>query len=213
MADVEFTVLITQEEVVDYWVKNRGIFSSTWVNWWNYWTDAEGYPQDGRGSKTDLEYCLGYKKYDYNNSSMITKIDLAGMTILAMGDAFRADQWMLPYYDVKTLNSEVILAAHHFFNTELHPFYKECAALGEQLFFLVPCMDYETNHSTNLDYASGQYFSKVKVYQSLKAEKNQRYITAATDTIYGIREVNGVVTLVEEVPAKFSFIGNLDRYK
>ena len=212
LADVEITVLLTQEDVVDYWVNNLEIFRSTWRNWWSYYTDEAGYPQDGRGSAKDLEYCLAYKKYDYNNSSMLTKVDLNGMTILELGDGFRADQWLLPYYTVDTLNSDVIVAAHHFYNTELHPFYIECAAQGQSLCFLVPCMDYNTNHSVNLDYATNRNFAKDTVYNSLKQEKNQFYIEAATDKIYGIRKVNGLVTVTETVDAKFSNIGKLDKY-
>ena len=171
------------------------------------------YPQDGRGSAKDLEYCLAYKKYDYNNSSMITKIDLAGMTILELGDAFRADQWMLPYYEVSTLNSDVIVAAHHFFNTEMHPFYLACAEQGKSLCFLVSCMDYETNHASNLDYATNTKFPKDSIYASLKEKNNQFYVTASTHKIYGIRKVNGLVTVAEEIDAKFSSIGKLDLYK
>ncbi len=213
LADAEFTVLMTQENVVDYWVNNYDIFKSTWKNWWEYYTDAEGYPQDGRGSVKDLEYCLAYKKYDYNNSSMITKIDLAGMTILELGDAFRADQWMLPYYKVGTLNSDVIVAAHHFFNTEMHPFYLECIQERKSLCFLVPCMDDEKNHESGLDYATNTKFPKDRIYNSLKKENNQFYITAAADKIYGIRKVNGLVTIAEEIDAKFSYVGKIDKYQ
>jgi hypothetical protein len=213
LADAEFTVLMTQENVIDYWVNNYDIFKSTWKNWWSYYTDEEGYPKDGRGSEKDLEYCLAYKKYDYNNSSMITKIDLAGMTILEMGDAFRADQWMLPYYNLSTLNSDVFVAAHHFLNTELHPFYYACAEEGKSLCFLVPCMDYATNHSTNLDYATNKRFSKDDFYKSLKAAKNQFYVEGSASKIYGIRKVNGLVTVVETIEAKFSNVGKIDKYQ
>lgn len=213
LADAEFTVLMTQENVIDYWVNNYDIFKSTWKNWWSYYTDEEGYPKDGRGSEKDLEYCLAYKKYDYNNSSMITKIDLAGMTILEMGDAFRADQWMLPYYNLSTLNSDVFVAAHHFLNTELHPFYLECIEQGKSLCFLVPCMDYATNHATNLDYATNTKFPKDRIYNSLKAAKNQFYVEGSASKIYGIRKVNGLVTVVETIEAKFSNVGKIDKYQ
>ena len=188
LADVEFEVLIAQENLVDFWTSNREVFYSKWIHWHDI-------PKDD----PDQPNCRhGYKKYDINNSSIVSKITVNGMTVLELGDAFRAGDWILPYYTLPTMTCDVVVTAHHFINDELMPFYRDYIAQGTPVYMLV----------NNINYA---YPGEKGVWKdSFREDLGQHLVTARYDTVFGFRKVNGKVEMTED-EALYSFGGEIDK--
>lgn len=183
IADVSFTVLFTQEDMVDFWVANRDDYYAHW----QYWSST---------SKSDPNYQTyrdGYKLYDYNNSSLNTVISVNGMSVLELGDGYRCHEWMAPYYSLSTLRTDVLKIAHHFYNEETLTLYEQITANGDPVYVLINHTSYTT---------STQKLTWVK---SLSAQKGQYVITASGSVIYGLKKVNGKV-VKEEIPATYSWM-------
>ena len=188
LADVEFEVLIAQENLVDFWTANRDVFYAKWIHWHDVPLDDPDQPNCRHG----------YKKYDINNSSIVSKITVNGMTVFEMGDAFRAGDWMIPYYTLDTLTCDVVVTAHHFINDELVPFYQEYVDQGKPVHMLV----------NNVGYTYPG--SKQAWKDSFRPDKGQHLVTARYDTVFGFRKKNGVVEMSED-EALYSFGGEIDK--
>jgi glyoxylase-like metal-dependent hydrolase (beta-lactamase superfamily II) len=181
IADVEFTVLNTQEDLVDYWVNNRKIFEEKWINWSQYKNDPNY-----------ASYRDGYKKYDYNNSSIISIISVNGLTMLQTGDSYRFHEWTAPYYSLATLRTDMIKAAHHFINEETVAFYKKLFKHDDPFCFIINHTSYNTSEA------------KTQLLGNLSAEKGQSLIEASHTKIFGFRKVNGAL-VKREIPATYSY--------
>ena len=173
LADVEFEVLIAQENLVDFWTANRDVFYAKWIHWHDVPLDDPDQPNCRHG----------YKKYDINNSSIVSKITVNGMTVLELGDAFRAGDWIVPYYSLESMTCDVVVTAHHFINDELMPFYRAYIAQGTPVHMLV----------NNVGYA---YPGEKGAWKdSFREDKGQYLVTARYDTVFGFRKVNGKVEM------------------
>ena len=181
LADVEFTVLNTQEDLIDYWVRNRKIFTEKWLNWSQYKNDPNY-----------ASYRDGYKRYDYNNSSIISIVSVNGLSMLETGDSYRFHEWTAPYYKLSTLRTDMIKAAHHFINEETVSFYKTLFKHDDPFCFIIN----HTSHNTS--------DAKERLLEGMSAEKGQIFIEASYTTIFGFREVNGAL-VKREIPATYSY--------
>ena len=157
LADVKFTVLACADELTDYWQDNKELYETVW---------RPSYK--GGDYKT---YRTEYKTYDFNNSSMLTMIEVAGMKVLSLGDGFRADITMVPYYSTATLTPDVLKIAHHFFNDELIPFYYEVSGQKKPLYVVVTHTGYsKTSYKSgwvnSLSASAGQYFREATAAQA-----------------------------------------------
>lgn len=180
LADVKFTVLACADELADYWQDNKELYETVWR------------PSYKGGDYQT--YRTEYKTYDFNNSSMLTMIDVAGMQVLSLGDGFRADITMVPYYSLETLTPDILKVAHHYFNDELIPFYYQVSGQKKPLYVLVT--HYNGNYSGN-SYKSGWV-------NSLSASAGQYFRHATSEKIFGYKQVDG--KLVEaQYDATFSW--------
>ena len=85
---------------------------------------------------------LNYKIYDYNNSSLCTKITVAGISVLELGDNFCSQFLIRPYYNIETLATDILKIGHHYYNPESDAFYQALYETGKVKYALV-------NHWTN----------------------------------------------------------------
>ena len=182
IANVSFTVLHSQDPVGEFWTDKREVFCETWSGWWPLYRADKTNP-------TNLYYRSNAKKYDFNNSSTVYRIEIDGLTLLEMGDAFRADAWVVPYYSLETLTTDTVVLAHHFFNDELHPFYWSLIRQGRPWYALITAAEYE---------CAGE---KLDMLNACDSEKGQRIFTSKFDTTFALSKPNGNV-LIEEIPAK-----------
>lgn len=181
IADVEFTILNTQEDLIDYWVNNRNIYMEKWIDWSKYKNDPNY-----------ASYRDGYKRYDYNNSSLITIISVAGLTVLETGDSYRFHEWTAPNYKTTTLRTDLIKAAHHFINEETVTYYKELFDHDDPFCFII-------NHTS-----FGTSTEKRKLLNSMSKDRGQIIVEASFSKIFGFQKVNGKIA-VEEIPATYSW--------
>ena len=181
IANIHFTVLHSQDAVGEFWTDKRKVFEEVWSGWWPLYRVDKTNP-------TNLYYRSNAKKYDFNNSSTVYRIDIDGLTLLEMGDAFRADAWVVPYYSLETLTTDAVVLAHHFFNDELHPFYWSLIRQGRPWYALVTAAGYPF---------AGE---KLDMVNACDPAKNQYLFTAKYDATQVLSKVNGVVTM-EEIPA------------
>ncbi len=179
LADVSFTVLHTADDMADYWSDNKDIYTGTWKFAWD------------SGDKNT--YRTEYKVYDFNNSSMLTMINVAGLKVLSLGDGFRADQTMVPYFSLETLTPHVLKLSHHFFNDELIPFYSQLVNLKKPMYAIVTHTSYSKANAKD-------YWVK-----SIKAENGQYFTEASADYIFGYQLVDGQI-VQKKYPATYSFI-------
>ena len=114
------------------------------------------------------------------NSYQITVND---MTVLELGDGFRAGDWMFPHYSMDTVLCDILLIAHHFNNDELISFYIDYVKKSGQLYAL--------NAHVGATYTG----SRGVLANNFNASKNQYLITARFDTIYAFNKKSGVVTM------------------
>lgn len=179
LADVSFTVLQTADDMADYWADNKDIYVGTWKFSWD------------SGDKST--YRTEYKVYDFNNSSMLTMINVAGLKVLSLGDGFRADQTMIPYFSTETLTPHILKVSHHFFNDELIPFYYSISAQKKPLYVLVTHTSYSKTSAKN------------NWLESLKSEHGQFFTSASADYVFGYQLVNGQI-VQKKYPATYSFL-------
>lgn len=184
IADVEFTVLNTQEDLIDYWVNNRKIFEEKWLNWSQYKNDPNY-----------ASYRDGYKRYDYNNSSIISIISVNGLTMLQTGDSYRFHEWTAPNYKLSTMRTDIIKAAHHFINEETVDFYKPLFDHNNPFYFIINHTSYNTSNNKKL------------LLNAMSAAKGQLVVEASYTKIFGFKEVNGS-TVKREIPATYSYATN-----
>jgi len=181
IANIHFTVLHSQDAVGEFWTDKRETFCEVWNGWWPLYRVDKKNP-------TNLYYRSNAKKYDFNNSSTVYRIDIEGLSLLEMGDAFRADAWVVPYYALKTLTTDAVVLAHHFFNDELHPFYWSLIRQERQWYALVTAPDYPF---------AGE---KLDMVNACDPAKNQYLFTAKYEATQVLSKVDGMVVM-EEIPA------------
>ena len=181
IANIHFTVLHSQDALAEFWTDKREVFCKTWSGWWPLYRVDKTNP-------TNLYYRSNAKKYDFNNSSTIYRIDIDGLSLLEMGDAFRADAWMVPYYKLETLTTDAVVLAHHFFNDELHPFYWSLIRQGKPWYALATAAD--------RDFAG----EKLEMKNACDPAKNQYLFHAKFEATLVLSKVDGVVRM-EEIPA------------
>ena len=190
IADVSFQILCSQEDLLDYWILNK----TEWANVWSKWTTTEG--------KSDPNYQFNRnadKKYDINNSSLVSLITVGnGMTVLELGDMYRANDWMFPKYSMSSVTANLLIFAHHLNNDELINTYVEYIKQAGQLYGL--CASVEQSFSN----------SHSKIPTAFTASKNQYLVLAKYDTIYGFTLENGTLTK-NSYAAYYSRQGKLDR--
>ena len=138
--------------------------------------------------------CLD-KLYDFNNTSLICLIRVGELSVLELGDGCRAETWMVPYYSMATLRTDILKVAHHFNNDELVDFYRSYTADGGPVWALVPNARY---------YSFCDCDAKRAWYQSLAAERGQHFLVGSYSTIYGFRKDRGAL-LTAEIPAAYSY--------
>lgn len=200
LADVEFTVLMAQENLIHYWVSNKDEYNSHWKNWSDSCTICGG---DCR---------LYYKMYDFNNSSIVTKIKIGDMTILSTGDAYRIDRWMVPYYSLDTLNVDILKVAHHFNNHEMVAnnrygsridrskyYWKLLEARADKEFYAIV---------TNANYDKGAT-AKTAWQNAFANNAKHHFVESKYDTVYGFKKVNGSIVMTE-YDATYSYAGGVD---
>lgn len=114
------------------------------------------------------EQNLNYKIYDYNNSSLCTRISVAGISVLELGDNF-CTKWLLqPYYSINTLAADILKIGHHHYNPESDDFYKALHATGK--------VEYAINmHTTNPTSSTGK---------EVKALFGSKYINGSLDKTF-----------------------------
>lgn len=127
---------------------------------------------------------LNYKIYDSNNSSLNCIITVAGVSVLELGDGFRADYLLQPYYDIETLSCDILKAAHHYYNPECDNFYLAMVATGKVEYILV-------NHWTNPGSATGL---------ALMEQYGDNFIRGSDTVTYEFCRQNGeiVVNAIEQ---------------
>ena len=184
IADVEFTILNTQEDLIDYWVNNQTIFEEKWLNWRQYENDPNF-----------VSYQDGYKRYDYNNSSMVSIISINGLSMLETGDSYRFHEWTAPYYKLSTLQTDIIKAAHHFINEETIAYYNTLFKRDDSFCFIINNVAYSSSNAKKL------------LLRSMSAEKGQFYVEASYSKIFGFKEVNGLI-VKRELLATYSWSVN-----
>ena len=179
LADATFTVLGAQETVLPYWTENRDVFHAKWKNFRKE-PDAPDYEFRRRACKL----------YDINNSSLISLIDVNGLSVLELGDAFRAEEWMFPYFRLETLKPDILKAAHHFNNDELIPTYCSLCKGGRPYFILVNSVAFARESNAR---RLGEVLSP-----------KQLILRAQLDRIFLFRRRRGKVE-AEEMRAVFSY--------
>lgn len=185
LADVRLTVLLSQEEQIDFWVRNREVYEQRWKDW-----------KAMDRADADFRACRnGYKLYDFNNTSLICLIRVGELSVLELGDGYRAETWMVPYYSMATLRADILKVAHHFNNDELVDFYRSYTADGGPVWALVPNARY---------YSFCDCDAKRAWYQSLAAERGQHFLVGSYSTIYSFRKDRGAL-LTAEIPAAYSY--------
>ncbi len=202
LADVHFTVLLSQDSLVEYWTTNK----DEWNNHWSGWSS------DKTCTKCNGEECrLGRKCYDFNNSSTVTKIRIGDMTILSTGDAYRIDRWMVPYYSMETLNVDVLKVAHHFNNHEMVATDKSGSVIDYSKYYwkLLETRADDTLYAivTNINYAKSS--AKTAWQNAFNNSADHHFIEAKYNTIYGFRSVNGEVVMTQ-YDAIYSYTGKID---
>lgn len=200
LADVSFTVLMAQESLIHYWYSNKEEYNAHWKHW-----------------SEDCSICGGdcrlyYKQYDFNNSSVVTKIDIRDMTIFSTGDAYRMDRWIVPFYSMETLDADILKVAHHFNNHELvandragniidkSKYYWRVMEkrADEELYALV----------TNASYDKGAS-AKPAWEKAFEKSPRHHFITSRYDMIFGFKKKNGSV-IKTDYQAAYSYIGGID---
>lgn len=187
LADVSFTVLTTQEDLVDFWVKNKEVYNT----YWKHYSDLDS------SDENFLIYRNSYKLYDFNNSSIISKIDINGLSVLEMGDGYRADRWMIPYYSMQTLTTDILKVAHHFNNPELIGFYTSLTDQGYPMYALV-------SHG---DFCGLQPFdtaAKQNWYRNLG--EGQYFLVGSYYKIYGFRKASDGTIVKRDYDATYSYM-------
>lgn len=122
------------------------------------------------------------------------------MTVLELGDMYRANDWMFPKYSMETVTANLLIFAHHMNNNELLSFYQQYIGQAGQLYGLVASV------AQTFD---GSYGA---VKNSFKASKNQYCIVAKYDTIFEFTMKNGTVTM-KTYDAYYSRAGKIDKLK
>lgn len=194
VAGVDFEVLLSQDMMVDYLAKNK---TEHEVHW-----SIQKY--DGTCGYCNGNNCrLGYKSYDFNNTSLVTKITLDGMTVLSTGDAYRLDVWFNPYYSIDTLKVDILKVAHHFNNWELvalnnnsntkdsSKFYWKLlgAKANEEFYAIVTNTAYPGCDGTNAKTAWENAFAN---------SSKHHFIEGSYDYIYCFKKVNGEINMTSE---------------
>ena len=190
-ADVEFQVLYTLDDLTDFWISKHDIYYKVWCT-------CFALPV---GDPNKTVYRDWHKNYNFNNSSTISLISVNGLRVLALGDAFRGDTWLLPYYSSETLHADAIKIEHHFIDFSLIPYYRECISTGEPLFAFVPRVKRE-DYQTFAD----KRFSP----DEFDASKGQIFQFGRLETIFGLQKKDGKV-LKNEYDALFSFEGGINK--
>ena len=183
LADVTITVLGTQENLLPFWVSNRDAYYNFWRH---YRTVGADHPNYG-------EYRTSCKLYDINNSSIVSMIDVNGMTVLETGDLYR-NEWLFPYFKEETLVSDVLKTAHHFINVELALDYCKLCRNRRIKYVLANCRTFMNSSNET----------------SLKEvlESDQHLIQANSTTIYAFqRQACGVK--MHTIPATYSWFQHL----
>lgn len=75
--------------------------------------------------------------YDFNNSSLISRITVDGIRILELADGFRSD-WQLRHYQPETLACDILKIAHHAYNSNCDGWYMTLLETGKVRYALVP---------------------------------------------------------------------------
>ncbi|HBF15202.1 MAG TPA: hypothetical protein DDW30_05900 [Clostridiales bacterium] len=181
LADAEFDILFTQEDHLDFWVANHDRYHSVWKHFRKL---------DPEDPQWEIRHQL-CKQYDINNTSMVSRITVAGLSVLEMGDAFRANEWIIPYWSIDTLRTDIVKTAHHFLNNELLPFYQALARDGKPMIFLMNLLN------------RPMIPEKKQWLEGLPA--GQHFLPASSKTIYGFsRDGTGAVR-TEAIPASYSW--------
>ena len=191
LADVNFRILCSQEDILDYWVLNKKVWTDKWSKW-------------GNQSSNDADYKTNRdadKKYDINNSSLISKITIGnGMTVLELGDMFRANNWLFPKYTLKSLTTDILILAHHFINDELLNTYEQYLKQAGPIYGLCT--------SVTRDLSAGH----LNVKYSFREGDQQYFVRAKYDTIFGFTKKDGKVTM-KTYDAYYSKAGKIDNLK
>ena len=166
LADVKFEILYTQDDIVDFWTINRETYYNLWAPEW----------------KTYRNY---QTMYNHNNSSMYCILTVGELSALMLGDGFRADAWLEPYYSLDTLTTDILKIAHHYHDNNCDEFYKRISAQGKPHYAIL----------TNADFTFSGGAAAWKA--TLSAEKGQFVIVSRYDTIYGYKKVNGKIVMQE----------------
>ncbi len=180
LANVTISVLYTQEDHLDFWIKNKQSF-------WDKWKFYSSMDKDA----PDYEECRqSYKVYDINNTSLNALFSFDGITLLELGDGFRWHELMRPYYSDTTLLADIIKTAHHFNNEETVQSYCELCEYGQPV-----CL-----------FIASEQIRKEQNEQKMRAalKKDQKLILARCDTIMQFRR-SGKEILVCDIPAAYSW--------
>ncbi len=120
---------------------------------------------------------LPAKVYDINNSSLICKVDVAGLTVLELGDAFRCNYLLETHYQPATVACDILKVAHHYYNPDSDDYYQSLYATGKIQYALVNSL------------ANGKS-------STLATQLGNRFINADAAHVYGFRKLaNGGIAL------------------
>ena len=191
VAGIELEVLLSQDMMVDYLVENKTEHEIHW--------SLQTY--NGTCGYCDGNACrLGYKSYDFNNTSLVTKITIDGMTVLETGDAYRLDVWLNPYYTIDTLNVDILKVAHHFNNWELVAQNNNSGKKDESKFYwqLLEAKANEEFYALVTHEEHTLSGAKLAWKNAFANSDDHHFIEGSYDYIYCFKKVNGEIKMTSE---------------
>ena len=189
LADVTFDVLFTQDDITDFWTLNRQTYYDVWCTCFDL-------PASDPNKAIYRNY---HTMYNYNNSSMLSIVTVGDLSVLELGDGFRADAWLVPYYSIDLLASvDILKIAHHYIDSNCNQFYTDFAKKQKTFYALV----------TNV----GKTFSGGALEWKNSLTEKQQVVIASYETIYGFKKVGGKIVM-SEYAALYSAPGGINNLR